>query len=126
MGYGLAPILVHFGLLSGGGADYPFAVVALLAWLPLTAWLLWNQARSQAAWMGAAGFAVSMFALLFIARVFHPSYLLWPLTGVAAAVLLARPSAPSSDAAAALGREHQVRALRDRGPEAGVYRWSGR
>jgi len=36
-----------------------------------------------------AGFAVSIFTLLFVARVFQTSYLIWPLTGIAVAALLA-------------------------------------
>ena len=68
---------------------YPFALLALLVWLPLTAWLVWAARRSGRDWEGAAGFAVSVFTLLFIARVFQTSYLAWPLTGVAVAFLLA-------------------------------------
>jgi hypothetical protein len=101
-GYGLAPLLVRAGVLGGHGAAYPFGLVALAVWLPLTAWLLWNQVQSRALWVGAAGFAVSIFVLLFVARVFHPSYLVWPLAGVALAALLASvardqlPDNPSS------------------------------
>ncbi len=58
----------------------------------MTAWLLWR-APLRAALGGAAGFAVSIFVLLFIARVFQTSYLVWPLTGIAVAVLLAQLSA---------------------------------
>ena len=43
------------------------------------------RARGRA-WEAAAGFAVSMFVLLFIARVFQTSYLVWPLAGIAMAV----------------------------------------
>jgi Glycosyltransferase family 87 len=88
-GYGLAPLLVRAGILHGHHAGYPFALVVLLLWLPVTAWLLWNQIRSNTLWVGAAGFAISIFLLLFLARVFHPSYLVWPLAGVALAALLA-------------------------------------
>jgi uncharacterized membrane protein len=95
-GYGLAPLLLRAGVVDGHGTAYPFAVLAVAVWLPLTVWLLWNQLRSRTLWVGAAGFAVSIFALLFVARVFHASYLVWPLAGVALAALLAnaRPGGP--------------------------------
>ncbi|HYY33747.1 MAG TPA: glycosyltransferase 87 family protein [Gaiellaceae bacterium] len=100
-GYGLAPLLIRAGVLDGGDAAYPFGLVVLLIWLPVTAWLLWNQLRARALWVGAVGFAISIFLLLFLARVFHPSYLVWPLVGVALAALLAlveraQPEGPSS------------------------------
>jgi hypothetical protein len=93
-GYGLAPLLIRAGVLRGAGAAYPFALLAIVAWLPLTAWLLWNQVRARALWVGPAGFAVAIFVLLFIARVFHSSYLVWPLTGAAVAALLATSELP--------------------------------
>ena len=68
---------------------YPFVPLALLVWLPITAWLLWSQRRAASLWSGAVGFAISMFVLLFISRVFQNSYLVWPLTGIALALLLA-------------------------------------
>jgi hypothetical protein len=89
MGYGLPAFLRRAGLLEGRHADYPVALAVLAVWLPVTAWLLWNQIRSRAAWVGAAGFAGSIFLLLFVGRVFHSSYLIWPLAGVAIAALLA-------------------------------------
>ena len=58
-------------------------------WLPVTAYLVWCQLRTRALWVGAAGFTVSMFLLLFLGRVFQNSYLVWPLTGIAVTVLLA-------------------------------------
>ena len=45
--------------------------------------------RSRQPWVGAAGFAASIFLLLFLGRVFQASYLLWPLTGMAIAAVLA-------------------------------------
>ena len=54
-----------------------------------TLYLLWQQRRSNELWEGAAAFAVSIFTLLFIARVFQTSYLAWPLVGVALAAALA-------------------------------------
>ena len=106
IGYGLAAILFNVGLIDGRFDYYPFVPLAFALWLPLTAWLLWNQRRAATLWQGAAGFAISMFALLFLSRVFQSSYLVWPLTGIALAFLLAAfaraapspgPSAPASD-----------------------------
>ncbi len=68
---------------------YPFLPLAVLVWLPVTAWLLVSQRRSGLLWPGAAGFAVSIFLFLFLSRFFQNSYLIWPLTGVALAYLLA-------------------------------------
>ena len=56
----------------------------------MTAWLVWLVRRSRSDWEAAAGFTVSIFTLLFIARVFQTSYLIWPLTGIAVAALLAQ------------------------------------
>jgi hypothetical protein len=75
--------------------SYPFGILVLLIWLPITVWLLVLARRSGRAWEAAAGFAISMFVLLFIARVFQTSYLAWPLTGIAIAAVLAS-SEPSS------------------------------
>jgi hypothetical protein len=89
VGYGLAALLVRAGLVEGRGDAYPFFLFALLVWLPATVVLVRGQLRSREAWVGAAGFAVSIFLLVFIGRVFHASYLLWPLAGIAVAALLA-------------------------------------
>src|SRR5262249_61682656 len=70
-------------------SSYPFVWLLILVWLPVTVWLLWQQRRDSRMWMGAAAFAVSMFLLLFISRVFQTSYLVWPLIGIVAAALLA-------------------------------------
>lgn len=86
IGYGLSGLLVKAGAIERTGS-YPFVWLALLVWLPVTAWLLRAQARS-AAWVGGAGFAASMFLLLFLSRVFQTSYLAWPLAGIAIAVVL--------------------------------------
>jgi uncharacterized membrane protein len=105
IGYGLAAILLNVGLIDDRFDYYPFLPLALALWLPLTAWLLWSQRRAEALWPGAAGFAISMFVLLFLSRVFQSSYLVWPLTGIALAVLLAgidrSVRAPSPSGAAA-------------------------
>lgn len=87
IGYGLAGLLVEAGLAERDG-DYPFALLALLLWAPLTAWLLRSQARSAELWAAAAGAAVSLFVLLWLSRVFQTSYLVWPLLFVVVAGLL--------------------------------------
>jgi hypothetical protein len=88
IGYGLAGLLVGAGLAERDG-DYPFTLLALLVWAPVTAWLLLGQIRSRAAWRAAAGFAVSIFVLLYLSRVLQNSYLVWPLVGGVAAFVLA-------------------------------------
>jgi len=98
IGYGLAGLLVEAGAVSRTGS-YPFALFALLVWAPVTAWLLVTQRRQAAASLAAAaaGFAGSVFALLWVGRVFQSSYLIWPLTGLVLAAVLAawewRPTA---------------------------------
>jgi uncharacterized membrane protein len=89
VGYGLAPLLVHAGIVNGRSGAYPFALLALTVWLPVTVWLVRNQLRARVPWVGAAGFAASIFLLLFLGRVFQASYLLWPLAGMAIAAVLA-------------------------------------
>jgi uncharacterized membrane protein len=88
-GYGLSALLLNTGVIDDRFGYYPFLPLALLLWLPLTAWLLWNQWRAGTLWMGAGGFAVSMFVLLFLSRILQNSFLVWPLTGIALALLLA-------------------------------------
>ena len=87
IGYGLSGLLVKAGLVERTGS-YPFVWLVVLVWAPLTAWLLREQARARASWVGPAGFAVSMFLFLYLGRVFQTSYLVWPLTGAAIAVVL--------------------------------------
>ena len=89
VGYGLAALLLNLGALDDRFGYYPFLPLALLIWLPITAWLLWSQWRARTAWTAAAGFSVSMFVLLWLSRVFQTSYLAWPLTGIGLALLLA-------------------------------------
>ena len=88
VGYGLSNLLVNAGILDDRFGSYPFLPLVLIVWLPVTGWLLWAQRRAGTLWSGAAGFAISMFVLLFISRVFQTSYLAWPLTGIACAFLL--------------------------------------
>jgi hypothetical protein len=99
IGYGLAALLLNLGFIDDRLGYYPFVPLALVFWVPLTAWLLWSQRRAGTLWSGAAGFAISMFALLFISRVFQSSYLVWPLTGIAVAFLLAAVARASPSSA---------------------------
>jgi hypothetical protein len=95
IGYGLAGILVNAGVIDRTGS-YPFPLIALVTWVPATVALLVAQRRNPAPWLPAAGFAASMFVLVFIARVFQTSYLIYPLTGIAiAAVAAARRADPA-------------------------------
>ena len=89
VGYGLSGLLLKAGLLDSRTGSYPFLPLLALVWAPLTGWLLWLQWRSRELWLAPAGFAVSLFALVFLGRVFHGSYLVWPLAGLAVAGLLA-------------------------------------
>ncbi len=88
IGYGLAALLLRAHVLKSRTGSYPFLLLAVLIWLPVTAWLARLQHRARELWPGAAGFALSVFTLLFIARVFQTSYLLWPLVGGLTALLL--------------------------------------
>jgi Glycosyltransferase family 87 len=89
IGYGLSSLFLKAGLVDDRYSSYPFIWLLLLIWLPVTVWLLLQQRREARMWTGAAAFAVSMFVLLFISRVFQTSYLVWPLVGILAAALLA-------------------------------------
>jgi hypothetical protein len=88
IGYGLAGMLAEAKIVDRFGS-YPFLPLALLVWLPVTAYLLWRQWLLRSPWVAAAGFGVSIFTLLFLARVFQTSYLIWPLTAALLAFLLA-------------------------------------
>ena len=99
VGYGLSGILVRIGVLEDREGSYPFALYALLTWLPLTVWLLLVQRRAEQLWIGAAAFAVSILWLMFIGRTFNNYYLVWPMTGAAVAALMAS-AAPSGPYAA--------------------------
>jgi Glycosyltransferase family 87 len=93
VGYGLSAILVETGIVADREAAYPFALIALLTWVPLTVWLLLVQRRASELWIGAAGFAISILWLMFIGRTFNNYYLVWPMTGAAVAALMAVASA---------------------------------
>jgi Glycosyltransferase family 87 len=93
VGYGLSAILVRLGIIDDREGSYPFALLALLTWVPLTAWLLLAQRRAQELWVGAAAFGVSILWLMFIGRTFNNYYLVWPMTGALIAGLMAIGSA---------------------------------
>jgi hypothetical protein len=97
VGYGLSAILVRLGIIDDRDGAYPFALVALLTWVPLTVWLLYLQRRASELWLGAAAFAVSILWLMFIGRTFNNYYLVWPMTGAAIAALMALHSARAPD-----------------------------
>jgi hypothetical protein len=96
VGYGLSAILVRLGIIDDREGTYPFALLALVTWVPLTVWLLFLQRRAAQLWLGAAAFAVSILWLMFIGRTFNNYYLVWPLTGAVIAALMAvhSPRAP--------------------------------
>ena len=89
VGYGLSAIMIRLGILEDRDGSYPFALLAILTWVPLTVWLLLVQRRAQELWVGAAGFAISILWLMFIGRTFNNYYLVWPMTGAIIAGLLA-------------------------------------
>jgi Glycosyltransferase family 87 len=89
VGYGLSAILVRLGIIDDRDGAYPFALIALLTWVPLTVWLLYAQRRARELWIGAAAFAVSILWLMFIGRTFNNYYLVWPMTGAVVAALMA-------------------------------------
>ena len=83
--------------------SYPFLPLVALVWLPATAWLVWTARRGGALWTAAAGFAISIFLLVWLGRVFHGSYLVWPLAGIVAAGLLAAAPDPRDQPADSTG-----------------------
>jgi hypothetical protein len=98
VGYGLSAMLIRAGILEDRDGSYPFALIALLTWLPLTAWLMVQAHRAGELWVSAAAFSISILALLFIGRTFNNYYLVWPMTGAMVAALIyagERQSRPS-------------------------------
>jgi len=98
VGYGLSAILVRMHIVTDREGAYPFALITLLTWVPLTVWLLLAQRRAAEIWIGAAGFAISILWLMFIGRTFNNYYLVWPMTGAVIAALLAAAAAPDTRA----------------------------
>jgi uncharacterized membrane protein len=97
VGYGLSAILVETGVVADRNGAYPFGLLVLLTWLPLTAWLLLLQRRRPELWLAGAAFAVSILWLMFIGRAFNNYYLVWPMTGAVIAALLAIAFARARD-----------------------------
>ncbi len=97
VGYGLSAILVEAGIVADRDGAYPFALIALLTWVPLTAWLLLAQRRAAELWIGAVGFAISILWLMFIGRTFNNYYLVWPMTAAVIAALLAQTRTGATD-----------------------------
>ena len=89
VGPGLSSLLVEVGVIADRTSGYPMALFLALFWLPLTAWLVWTQSRTRTLWAAALGFTISIFVFILLGRLLQPSYFLWPLTGLIAAVLLA-------------------------------------
>jgi len=89
VGYGLSAILVRLGVIEDRDGSYPFALIALVTWVPLTVWLMLAQRRTRELWVGAAAFSISILWLMFIGRTFNNYYLVWPMTGAVIAGLLA-------------------------------------
>jgi hypothetical protein len=97
IGYGLAGVLLEVGILDDRFGPYPFLPLLILVWLPLTAWLVWTQWRSSRLWVGASGFAASIFVLFYLGRVFQNSYLIWPLSALLVAFVLASSERAASE-----------------------------
>jgi hypothetical protein len=89
VGYGLSALLVKAGWIHDRRSGYPFLPLVLVVWVPATALLVRAQLRAAGPYAAGAGFAASVFLLLFLGRVFQISYLLWPLEGLVLAGLLA-------------------------------------
>jgi hypothetical protein len=89
VGYGLSGVLVRLHLVSRASGRYPTMPLLLGLWLPVTVLLAWLQARGRSAWLAGGCFTASVLLLIAIARVFHASYVIYPLAGVAVSALLA-------------------------------------
>ena len=49
LGYGLSALLLNAGVIDDRYSAYPFALLALLVWLPVTAWLALGACAARAA-----------------------------------------------------------------------------
>jgi 4-amino-4-deoxy-L-arabinose transferase-like glycosyltransferase len=59
VGYGLSALLVRANVIEERTGDYPFFVLALLVWLPVTAILVREQWRTATSWLTGAGLAAT-------------------------------------------------------------------
>ena len=97
VGYGLSGILVDLNVVVRDGS-YPFVLIALVTWLPLTLLLMRRQLRDPAPWRAALGFALSFLVLAWVARYFQTSGFVYPLVGlIIAATIALAPTFPSND-----------------------------
>ncbi|MDX6593025.1 MAG: hypothetical protein QOJ13_2221 [Gaiellales bacterium] len=87
--YGLAGLFVRLGVANPNAADYPFFPLMLACWLPITAYAVRAAWRSKEPWLAGAGFTLSIFTMIVIARVFQTSYIVYPLSGALITLLLA-------------------------------------
>ena len=97
VGYGLSGILVDLNVVVRDGS-YPFVLIALVTWLPLTLLLVRRQLRDPAPWRAALGFALSFLVLAWVARYFQTSGFVYPLVGlIIAATIALAPTLPAND-----------------------------
>lgn len=97
VGYGLSGILVDLNVVVRDGS-YPFVLIVLVTWLPLTLLLVRRQLRDPAPWRAALGFALSFLVLAWVARYFQTSGFVYPLVGlILAATIALAPTLPSND-----------------------------
>jgi hypothetical protein len=89
VGYGLSALLLRAHVIGDHNGAYPFFLLVVVVWLPVTAVLVRAQLRFGLLWLGGTGFTASVFLLLFLGRVFQISYLVYPLTGIVLTALLA-------------------------------------
>lgn len=90
VGYGLSELLFQAGVAEDRLGAYPFVWLALFVWAPVTVWLAVRTWRSGARLSVALlAFGLSLFTLVFVARSFHSSYLVYPLSAAIAAALAA-------------------------------------
>ncbi|MDX6533490.1 MAG: hypothetical protein QOF68_1234 [Gaiellales bacterium] len=87
--YGLAGLLVRLGMVDRQSDDYPVLLLMLVCWLPITAYAVRACWRSREPWLAGAGFTLSIFTMIVIARVFQTSYIIYPLSGALMTLLLA-------------------------------------
>ena len=87
VGWGLSSTLLEAGIIDDPYDAYPFALLALLVWLPATAYLVWAQRRLGTAWAPGVAFALSILLLFYLARVFQAHYVVYGLAGLVVAVL---------------------------------------